>query len=358
MYEFKIINYFFVLFNKKPSTMNRLKKTSLFVFTLLFVALFTGCDLYTYVTPSTEVSYANPTWAPPYYQGVRYYYLPDIESYYDMSTGEFVYLNDGQWSYSQGLPDIYSGYDISNCFTVALDYTIYQPWMHHHYYVSHYPRYYYRDYYDHSNIAYVRGFNENSKSAVYWSDNERGRARNWDSENLKTNHQFNYSKPDRQQQNNNTIIRNSQNQGLNNGFRQQPDNTNNRNNQPTRGVDNTNNQQPNRGADNSNSQQPNRGNPNPTPPATNNGNINRQDGNTKTGIVTPPRISGFETGARQQNTVAPVRPNQSTNYYGRTIGQPVKVQKQMRERTLPNPPANTNTRNNSDSRNQNDTNRK
>ena len=101
--------------------MKRLKKTVLLVSTLLFVALFTGCDLYTYVTPSTEVSYNNPAWAPPYIQGVRYYYLPDIETYYDLSTGEFIYLNDGQWSYSQGLPSIYSDFDLDNCFTVSLD---------------------------------------------------------------------------------------------------------------------------------------------------------------------------------------------------------------------------------------------
>jgi hypothetical protein len=337
--------------------MNRLKKTALLVFTLLFVLFFYACDLYTYVTPSTEVSYDNPTWAPPYSQGVRYYYLPDIETYYDLSTGEFVYLNDGQWSYSQGLPSIYSGYDLGNCFTVALDYNIYQPWMHHHYYVSHYPRYYYRDYYDHSNIPNVRGFNENSRSAVYWSENDRSRARNWDSENLKTNHQFTYSKPDRQQQNN-TQIRNNQNPDMNNGLRQQPTNANNSFNKPDRGSDNPGNQQSNRGSDNPNIQQPDRGINNPTPPPSGNGNGNRRDGNTKTSIVTPPRISGFETGARQQNAVSPVRPAQNTNYYGRTIGQPVKVQKQMRQRTLPNPPANTNTRNNSDSRNQNDSNRR
>ena len=307
--------------------MNRLKKTALLVSILLFVLFFYACDLYTYVTPSTEVSYTNPSWAPPYYQGVRYYYLPDIETYYDLSTGEFVYLNDGQWSYSQDLPSIYSGYDLDNCFTVALDYNVYQPWMHHQYYVSHYPRYYYRDYYDHSNIPNVRGFNENNKSAIYWSESERGHARNWDSENLNKNHQFTYSKPDRQQQNNTPVRNNNSNQ-------------------------------PDRGNNNSKNQQPDRGNNIPTPPASGNVNINRHDGNTKTSIVTPSRISGFETGPRQQNAVTPVRPNQTTNYYGHTIGQPVKVQKQMRQRTLQNTPANTNKRSNSDVRNQNDTNRR
>ena len=337
--------------------MRRLNGLTIMVVILLSVSLLSSCDLYTYSTVGVQIHYENPQWAPPYSAGVRYYYLPDIEAYYDLSARDFVYLSNGQWYYSASCPSNYAGFDLSNCFTVTLDVNIYQPWMHHQYYVSHYPRYYYRDYYDHSNIPYVRGFNENSRSAIYWSDNERGRARNWDSENLKTNHRFTYSKPDRQQQNN-TIIRNDQNQGMNDGLRRQPDNGNNNNKQPNRGSDNSNNQQPNRGTDNSNSQQPNRGITNPTPPSPGNGNVNRRDGNAKTSIVTPPRISGFETGARQQNAVSPVIPKQSTNYYGRTIGQPVKVQKQMRQRTLTNPPAKTNTRNNSDSRNQNDTNRR
>jgi hypothetical protein len=311
--------------------MKRLKKTALLFSTLLFVSLFSACDMYSYITPSTSTSYDNPSWAPPYYQGVRYYYIPDIECYYDLSTQEFVYLDNGEWSYSQNLPSIYDGFDLGNCFTVALDYSVYQPWMHHHYYVSHYPRYYYRDYYDHSNIANVRGFNENNKSAILWSENERNRARNWDSENLKTDHQFIYSKPDRQQQNIN-INNNSTNRtpDTNNNTRTQPDNN------------------PNRGTYNGNNQSPSRGNNNPaTPVSPANGNINHPDGNNKTSIVAPPRISGFETPARQQNAITPVKPAQNTNYYGRTIGQPVKVEKQMRQRTpVNNAPANTNPRNN------------
>src|ERR1035437_6759125 len=182
--------------------MKRIKKTAFFVTALLFVSFFSACDLYSYVPPSNVVTYDNPSWAQPYTPGVRYYYFPDIESYYDLSTQEFVYLNDGQWNYSPTLPDIYAGFDLSSCFTVAINYNTYQPWMHHQYYVSHYPMYYYRDYYDHSNIPYVRGFNENNKSAVYWSENERSHARNWDNNNQSTNHQFQYSAPDRQHQNN------------------------------------------------------------------------------------------------------------------------------------------------------------
>jgi len=336
--------------------MKRFKKTALFVSTMLFVALFSGCDLYTYVTPSAQVSYSNPSWAPPYVSGVRYYYLPDIEAYYDLTTQEFVYLDNGQWSYSQNLPDIYAGFDLNTCFTVAIDFNTYQPWMHQQYYVSHYPRYYYRDYYDHSNIPYVRGYNENSRSAILWNENQRNRARKWDNENLNSNRQFRYSKPDRQQQSNfpinNTIPRkpdsynNTRQQPNkvftpqepkredNNTTRQQP-NVNNNTQQPYRNDNNTTRQQPNV---NNNTQQPNRGNNNTTPAVTPGNITNRTDRNT--------------------NATTPAR----TNYYGRTIGQPVKVERQMRQptpRTAPAAtPAATPARNEGDSRNQNDNNRR
>ena len=34
--------------------------------------------------------YTNPSWAPPYSDGVRYYYLPEIETYYDLSNNDFI----------------------------------------------------------------------------------------------------------------------------------------------------------------------------------------------------------------------------------------------------------------------------
>jgi hypothetical protein len=346
--------------------MKRLKRTALFASTLLFVSLFSACDMYSYVTTSAQVRYDNPSWAPPYVQGVRYYYLPDIETYYDLTNQEFVYLNNGQWYYSRTLPAIYADFDLDNCFTVAIDYNTYQPWMHQQYYVSHYPRYYYRDYYDHSNIPYVRGYNENSRSAIYWPENQRNHARKWDNENVKSNRQFKYSESDRRQQNNyqnnNPSTRSPE---TNRDTRQQPDNKYNNNAQPNRGNNNPtrqpnatdNRQQPNT---TNNPRQPNKGDNNATtrPTPSDNGNVNRPDRNDKNSTVMPPRISGFESGSRQQNEVKPDRTNQKTNYYGRTIGQPVKVEKQMRERTPVQKPARTETRSSRDSKEQNDNSRK
>jgi hypothetical protein len=262
---------------------------------LLSMTIFNGCSTYRQGTYEPQTSYENPQWGPSYYDGTRYYYLPDIESYYDIYTREFVFLNHAQWIYSPYLPMIYPDYNLNNSFVVVVNSNIYQPWMHHQYYVSHFPRYYYRDYYDHSNIPYVRGFNENSRSAIYWAENERERARSWDDEYLRTGRQFRYSKEDRLQQ------KNMNNSGLN---RQSTDynygNDNSRNNP----VNNT--------------SQPE--NPVQSP-------VNRQPQNDNNKVTSPERTGN--TRPQPANTTETRRPH-DTNYYGVPIGQPVKVDRQMR----------------------------
>lgn len=177
-----------------------------FYFLLLITAVtMTGCytPYYAETTPVRQnISYINPNWAPEYHESVRYYYLPDIECYYDLSAGQYVYLRNGRWYNSNYFPSFYYDFNIDNCFVVILSSDVYRPWMHHQYYLTHYPRYYYRDYYDYSNFPYVRGFNENLRSAIYWNENERYKARDWDDRNIRSNKNFKYSEKDRQYQRN------------------------------------------------------------------------------------------------------------------------------------------------------------
>jgi len=142
----------------------------------------------------------NPAWAPDYYFGTRYYYFPDIETYYDLATRNFVYLYNGHWLFVPALPPIYSTFNLHNAFIVIVNRSVHTPWMHHHYYNSHYPRYYYIDYYDFSNIPYVRGYNENGRRAVYWREAERNRAREWGDRSIREGRKFKYSTDDRRVQ--------------------------------------------------------------------------------------------------------------------------------------------------------------
>ncbi len=150
--------------------MNVYSKRSFLVFSAMLVFLISGYITLGYASeePGINVSLIVPAWAPPYQnaQLVKYYYLPDIEVYYDVSNQEFVYLQDGSWMFSSSLPPIYAGFDLYNSFVVMLDSRVYEPWMHHHYYVSHYPRYYYHSVYNVTDTRDLRGFNENKKVVI------------------------------------------------------------------------------------------------------------------------------------------------------------------------------------------------
>ena len=304
--------------------MKTIKSMTVVVVMLLTVAGFTGCDLYTYSTSAVQTNYENPRWAPPYYNGARYYYLPDIEAYYDLSGREFIYLNNGQWNYSPEFPTIYGSFNLNDCFSIVLDINVFRPWMHHQYYVSHYPRYYYRDYYDHSNIPYVRAFNENSRSAIYWGENERGRARSWDNNGMNSNRQFKYPKQERERQNlknNNQDDRRSEDNGSNRQSSQSNVGYNKDRTVSNSGESMSRN-------NNSVSRQPQNDN-NVSRQAVTNDNTVRQQRNDNSS----PRQPASDNSSRQQpgRSSDVQRTTQATNYYGRTIGQPVKVEKQMRK---------------------------
>jgi hypothetical protein len=136
---------------------------------ILFASMFlflTSCITYVVSPPGYETQeYADPpNWAP-YYEDinrVQYYYLPDIECYYNVWTHQFVYYMNGNWMFGQYLPIMYSWYDLNNCFVVLLHHHIHRPWLNHHHYCSNYPKYYHKKKYkDHhfDNDRDPRGFN-------------------------------------------------------------------------------------------------------------------------------------------------------------------------------------------------------
>ena len=147
-------------------------------FTIFFTLLLCSCTGPYIVGQNPDmVKVAPPTWASEYDNDnpANYYYLPDIETYYDLRNREFVYLENGNWRFSASLPSIYASLDLNNCFVVKLNNAVHEPWMHFHYYVAHYPRYFYKSY-DRDRSDYqdrpARWFNENLNHYGY--DNDRG----------------------------------------------------------------------------------------------------------------------------------------------------------------------------------------
>lgn len=154
-----------------------LNKHLYFSLVVVFFFIFNGCYSTGYVYDDAEVNVhvSVPAWAPPYddVQHVRYYYMPDIEVYFDLSNQEFVYLQDGSWMFSSSFPQMYPGFDLNNSYVVMLDNQVYEPWMHHHYYISHYPRYYYHSVYNVTDTRDIRGFNENKGKEIRLRQDER-----------------------------------------------------------------------------------------------------------------------------------------------------------------------------------------
>lgn len=61
-----------------------------------------------------------PLWGPVGYTEVRYYYLPDVEAYYDVQSAKFIYYGNGKWIHKSTLPSHYRNYDLYHGYKVVL----------------------------------------------------------------------------------------------------------------------------------------------------------------------------------------------------------------------------------------------
>lgn len=62
-----------------------------------------------------------PLWGPAGYSEVHYYYLPDVESYYDVRSSMFIYYDGGTWVHRSHLPRRYRDYDLYGGYKVVMN---------------------------------------------------------------------------------------------------------------------------------------------------------------------------------------------------------------------------------------------
>jgi len=75
-----------------------------------------------------------PPWGPPVQANVRYYYLPDVDAYYDLNTSLFVYSYNGNWIHRRHLPGRFRNYDLYRGHKVIVsDYSGNAPYSHYNY---------------------------------------------------------------------------------------------------------------------------------------------------------------------------------------------------------------------------------
>ena len=82
---------------------------------------------------------SQPAWGPAGYNHVDYYYLPDINAYYNVGTAQYIFFNNNQWRFANRLPGIYSNYDIYRAYKVVVNRQ--RPYLNNAYDIQHYSQY-------------------------------------------------------------------------------------------------------------------------------------------------------------------------------------------------------------------------
>lgn len=92
-------------------------------------------------TPNLNVNIGNPpAWGPAGYSNVEFYYLPDIQVYYDIRASQYIYFGNGKWLRTRKLPNHCRNYDLYGGYKVVLtDYHGNTPYTH---FNSHKVKYY------------------------------------------------------------------------------------------------------------------------------------------------------------------------------------------------------------------------
>jgi hypothetical protein len=81
----------------------------------------------------------QPIWGPTGYDRVEFYYLPDIEAYYNVPQARFYYYQGGRWMNSTQLPPRYRGFDLYNSYKVVVNERA--PYLNHNMYREKYASY-------------------------------------------------------------------------------------------------------------------------------------------------------------------------------------------------------------------------
>jgi hypothetical protein len=72
---------------------------------------------------------SQPIWGPTGYDYVEYYYLPDIETYYNVPQQRFFYFEGGRWINGSTLPSRFSNVNLYNSYKVVVNER--EPWRNH-----------------------------------------------------------------------------------------------------------------------------------------------------------------------------------------------------------------------------------
>lgn len=147
-------------------------------FLIVGITLFSLSVIHSQVSVNVNIG-TPPVWGSSNSINARYYYLPDIESYYDINSSMFLYISPrGNWIRSRNLPRQYRNYDLYNAPKVVINnYFGATPYTYYKKHSPHYSKPYRNDYYVHYDKHYNKNYS-NHKGKGYYKQNNREHKRN------------------------------------------------------------------------------------------------------------------------------------------------------------------------------------
>lgn len=142
---------------------------------IIFITiLFTGSiSNYTHAQVNVSINIGvQPVWGPVGYDYAEYYYIPDIDAYYDVPNRNYVYYDNSRWVTMRSLPPRYQSIDLYSVHKVVINAP--SPWTHHDQYRTQYSRY-----------KGQRGQQviRNSREEKYWANPEHPHHSKWKGNN-------------------------------------------------------------------------------------------------------------------------------------------------------------------------------
>ena len=116
------------------------------------------------VSVGLKINIGNqPCWGPTGYDRAEFYYLPDIECYYNVVKHRFIYQRDGRWIFSETLPPMYSSFNLNSGYKVVLNGDP-KPYLH----------------FEEHRVQYVRYKNYEQRQPILHESNEDRYRNHWD----------------------------------------------------------------------------------------------------------------------------------------------------------------------------------
>lgn len=112
-------------------------KNNLFLL-FVFLGLFFGKDVKGQISVNINIG-SQPLWGPVGYDYARYYYMPEMDVYYDVHARKYTYWQGNKWVTKSKLPGKYKKYNIYRTYKVVINDS--NPWARHRHYRNRYSHY-------------------------------------------------------------------------------------------------------------------------------------------------------------------------------------------------------------------------